>query len=72
MYRRDRSESGPGRLVRGPADFVRRLAFWLAIVIPAGYGPLLVAGLDGRTGLVLAGLACLNLVCLLVGHDYAP
>lgn len=72
MYRRDRSRPGPGWFPGGPAGLVRRLAFWLAIVLPAAYGPLFVTGLDDRTGAVLAGLACLNLLCLVVGHDYSP
>jgi hypothetical protein len=71
MHRRDRSlPSLPVRepLVRG----FRRLAFWLAIVLPVAYLPLLSAGVDGRSGLLLAALLAVNLCCLLLGHEYAP
>lgn len=51
---------------------LRGSAFWLAILLPAGYGPLLALGIEETTGYVFAGLVGLNLVCLLLGHDYSP
>jgi len=71
MHRRERSLS----LTRpaGPLlDGFRRLAFWLAIALPAGYPPLLASGLDERTSAILGALLVCNLICLLVGHDHSP
>ena len=71
MHRRDRSLwtiSVREPLLAG----LRRLAFWLAIVLPVAYLPLLSAGVDGRTGFILAALLAVNLCCLLLGHEYAP
>ena len=71
MHRRDRSLLA--LRVREPlVGGLRRLAFWLAIVLPVAYLPLLAAGIGGRSGLLLAALLAVNLCCLLLGHEYAP
>jgi hypothetical protein len=47
------------------------LAFWLAIVLPALYLPLLVAGIQSTDGLVtFLGLLGLHLVALVGGRRY--
>lgn len=71
MHQRERSLS-PARPARSFLGGVRRLAFWLSIALPAGYVPLLAAGLDDRTSTLLGALVVCNLVCLLVGHDHSP
>ncbi|MDJ1431682.1 hypothetical protein [Halostagnicola sp. A-GB9-2] len=50
---------------------IRVGSFWLAIVLPFLYVPLLVTGLSSsvETGLFL-GLLVLNIVVLYVGHSY--
>ena len=64
------ASTGPslGSVVNG----VRRLAFWAAVVLPLAYLPLLSTPIDGRTSLALVALVAVNVVCLLVGHDYSP
>jgi len=71
MHRRERSPS-LARPAHSLLGGVKRIAFWLAIALPAGYAPLLASGLDGRTSALLGALVVCNLVCLLVGHDYSP
>jgi|AntRauTorcE11897_2_1112592.scaffolds.fasta_scaffold226595_1 hypothetical protein len=51
---------------------LRRLAFWAAVVLPLAYLPLLSSPVDDTELLVFVALAALNVVCLLVGHDYSP
>ncbi|WP_049953070.1 hypothetical protein [Halostagnicola larsenii] len=50
---------------------IRVTSFWLAIVLPFFYVPLLVTGLSSgtETGIFL-GLLVLNLGALYVGHSY--
>lgn len=49
---------------------VQRLAFWTAVVLPLVYLPLLSRP-DVRL-LVVVALVVVNVVCLLVGHEYSP
>lgn len=59
----------PGRQTL--AQGVRALGFWLAVAIPLLYVPLLVGGFAGRSKVVaFVGLLALNVVALVVGHDY--
>jgi hypothetical protein len=63
-----RVEPPLGSLVGG----LKRLAFWAAVVLPLAYLPLLSSPIDTQQSLVLIGLVAVNVVCLLVGHDYSP
>lgn len=50
---------------------MRAIAFWLAIALPFLYLPLLVDGFGGRAEMfAFVGLVVLNLVALVVGHEY--
>lgn len=50
---------------------VRATGFWLAVVLPFLYLPLLLRGFGGRGELLaFAGLVVLNAVALFVGHEY--
>lgn len=50
---------------------VRATGFWLAVVLPFLYLPLLLRGFGGRGELLaFAGLVVLNAVALVVGHEY--
>lgn len=51
---------------------LKRLAFWAAVVLPLAYLPLLSSPVDTEQTLVLLGLVAVNVVCLLIGHDYSP
>lgn len=49
----------------------RAVAFWLAIALPFLYLPLLAGGLDGKAeAFAFVGLMVVNLVALVVGHEY--
>ena len=52
-------------------EMLRRLAFWIAVVLPFTYLPLLFAGIDS-VGMFLAfiSLVSLNVIALIVGHPY--
>lgn len=50
---------------------IRATAFWLAIVLPFLYLPLLLGGLDTQAEqLAFVGLLVLNVVALVAGHEY--
>jgi ABC-type Fe3+-siderophore transport system permease subunit len=50
---------------------VRAAAFWLAVVLPFAYLPLLAGGFGGESELLtFVGLVAANAVALLVGHDH--
>jgi len=49
---------------------LRRLGFWGTVLLPLTYLPVLVWSPGGDALVTLAGLLCLNLLCLVVGHDY--
>lgn len=52
---------------------IRLVSFWTAVVLPFLYIPLVVAGLDSTSDISgLAVLVALNLVALLLGHNYNP
>jgi hypothetical protein len=48
------------------------VAFWTAVVLPLAYLPLLSSPVDDTELLVFVALVAVNVVCLLVGHDYSP
>ncbi|WP_152040934.1 hypothetical protein [Salinigranum salinum] len=50
---------------------VRTLAFWLAVVLPLAYLPLLAGGITGGELVPFVALLAANVVALLLGHDYA-
>ena len=57
-----------GSAAVGPA---RALAFWLAVVLPFAYLPLLVGGIGTEADLLtFAGLVAANAIALLAGHDH--
>ncbi|MBV0902039.1 hypothetical protein [Haloarcula salina] len=49
---------------------LRFVAFWLAILAPLAYPPLLLGGLDSQTFLVFVGVVALNVFGLLAGRGY--
>lgn len=50
---------------------IRVVSFWTAVVLPLLYIPLIAAGLDSSSEITgLAVLLVLNLIALLLGHDY--
>lgn len=53
------------------AHVLRALAFWTAVVLPFLYLPLLLEGLTGQEWIALGGLLAMNVVALVVGHEYA-
>jgi hypothetical protein len=63
-----RVEPPLGSLVGG----LKRLAFWGAVLLPLTYLPLLSSPMDDQALVVLVALVAVNVVCLLVGHDYSP
>lgn len=67
----DASQHALERYVPSVAKPIRVTSFWLAIVLPFFYVPLLVTGLSSgtETGIFL-GLLVLNLGALYVGHSY--
>jgi hypothetical protein len=53
-------------------DSIRAVAFWMAIVLPFLYIPLLVSGLDSTPiRIAFAVLLVANGIALFVGHSYA-
>ena len=55
--------------VRTGSALVQVVAFWAAILLPFIYLPLLYGGLDGELW-TFVGLLMLNVVTLVLGHDY--
>jgi len=49
---------------------IRRVSFWVAILLPLVYLPLLSGGLGPQTGYIVIGLLALNLIALFVGHSH--
>lgn len=49
---------------------LRRLGFWGTVLLPLTYLPVLVWS-PGDVLVTLAGLLCLNLLCLVLGHGHA-
>lgn len=59
------------RIAPGLATPVRVMSFWMAIVLPFLYVPLLVTGLsDAAETVTFLGLFVANLVALYVGHSH--
>lgn len=57
---------------------LQRLAFWVSVLLPLVYLPLLSTPvvLSGSLGehelLGVSGLIAVNVLCLLIGHEYTP
>lgn len=66
------SVSRPGLAApRAVVSTVRAAAFWVAVVLPFLYVPLLVTGLEaGATTTAFLALLVTNVVTLLVGHSH--
>lgn len=58
--------------LRGVAHRLRIASFWVAILLPAVYVPLLTGGLGGRETLVFATLVAVNAGAFVAGHGYDP
>jgi hypothetical protein len=54
-------------LIATPLRFV---SFWAAVALPFLYLPLLYGGLEGQQALVFGTLVSINVVSLILGHDY--
>ncbi|MFC6989252.1 hypothetical protein ACFQJD_12010 [Haloplanus sp. GCM10025708] len=54
-------------LITAPLRFV---SFWAAVALPFLYLPLLYGGLEGQQVLVFGLLVVVNVVALVLGHDY--
>ncbi|MFA1611387.1 hypothetical protein [Halobellus rubicundus] len=56
------------------ADVGRRgvaaVGFWIAVLLPAAYLPLLAGGLTGSEGALFAGLLAANALALVAGHGH--
>ncbi|WP_224336061.1 hypothetical protein [Haloprofundus halobius] len=52
------------------ASTIRFVAFWLAVALPFCQFALVVDGLAGDRSLVLVALLGVNVLALVVGHDY--
>lgn len=72
MHRRVRSPAAlPGLVVRTLRSRLKQAGFWLSVLLPMTYLPILYS-IDGQSqALVLAGLVVLNVVSLVVSHDYS-
>lgn len=69
--RQDRSRGTLERISPTLAKPIRRIGFWIAIVLPVVYVPFLVTGLSTASETVwFLGLLTVNLVALYVGHAY--
>lgn len=63
----ERGVSAPRSLVSS----IRATAFWVAVVLPFLYVPLLVTGLDGGpTTTAFVALLFANVLSLLIGHSH--
>jgi hypothetical protein len=49
---------------------LRFVGFWAAIAFPFLYVPLLMGGLQGNEATVFIALLAVNLLALVVGHEY--
>ncbi|MFC7173483.1 hypothetical protein ACFQL0_09190 [Haloplanus litoreus] len=71
---RDRIGFGPQDALRAAACYatlpVRFVAFWLAVLLPLTYLPLLATGVMTGHLAAFAGLFGLNAVAFVVGHSY--
>lgn len=48
----------------------RAAAFWLAVLLPLSYGPIIWGGITGVEGSWLLGLLLLNVAALVAGHGH--
>lgn len=47
------------------------LGFWIGALLPVAYVPVLLVGLDSPNRLLaFVGLVAINVVALVIGHDY--
>ena len=52
-------------------DAITAASFWLATLMPLSYPPVFLVGLDSATTLSLfLGLLSVNVVVIVVGHEY--
>ena len=58
--------------IRSGLRNVRVASFWVAIVLPVAYLPLLAGGLTGTEALLFAALVVANAGAFVLGHDYDP
>lgn len=72
MNRRLRSPAAlPSLLLVTLRSRLKQLGFWLSVLLPMTYLPVLF-GLNGKEQpIVLGGLVALNVVCLVASHDYS-
>lgn len=63
----DRAPTAERDLLRAAT---RAAAFWLAVLLPLSYGPIIWGGITGIEGSWLAGLLLLNVAALVVGHGH--
>lgn len=69
--RQDSSRNTLERISPTLADPIRRIGFWIAIVLPFLYVPLLATGLStAAETMTFLGLVTVNLVALYVGHAH--
>ena len=72
MATRTRPTMGTGALWRWTLPAIRQAGFWLAVLLPVAYFPLLIDGLEGpRLGVFLV-LAVINLLAVVLGADHTP
>jgi hypothetical protein len=57
-------------LAERTAAAVRAVAFWLAVVLPVAYLPLVADGVAGSELVPFVTLLAANVVALTVGHDH--
>lgn len=52
-------------------NIVTAAGFWIGTLLPVAYLPVFLAGIDSAYGLsVFLGLVTVNVVALVVGHEY--
>jgi hypothetical protein len=57
-------------LARFAATTVQAVAFWLAVVLPLAYLPLVAGGVTAGELVPFVALLAVNVVALMVGHDH--
>lgn len=50
---------------------IQFVGFWIAVIAPLAYPPLLFTGLDTQTLFLLLGVVAVNVLGLLLGRGYA-
>ena len=67
-----RTASTAKETARTAARSLRVVSFWVAVVLPIAYVPLLVGGLVGSEALVFVALIGINAGAFVLGHEYDP